>query len=139
MHVDVWVNVLDPSCASSTCGWSLEFYPIENTKLQVLLGYNSPDHYPDSELAQSGQSLKPYLLSAKHSSRTLNFNIFCLTLDRTTNNARWMLSYRFFLSIRPRAYKTMALYTGKNPVYKTTVLYCTIFLVIGILVPNIQF
>ncbi len=49
------------------------------------------------------------------------------------------LMYRFFLSIRPPAYKTMVLYTGKNPVYKTMVLYCTIFLEIGILVPNIQF
>ena len=48
-------------------------------------------------------------------------------------------TYRFFLSIRPPAYKTMVLYTGKNSVYKTMVLYCTIFLELGIRVPNIQF
>ncbi len=45
--------------------------------------------------------------------------------------------YRFFLSIRPPAYKTMVLCTGKIPVYKTMVLYCTIFLELGIRVPNI--
>ncbi len=45
----------------------------------------------------------------------------------------------FFLSIRPPAYKTVVLCTGINPVYKTMVLYCTIFLELGIRVPNIQF
>ncbi len=43
----------------------------------------------------------------------------------------------FFLSIRPPSYKTMVLCTGKNPIYKTMVLYCTIFLELGIQVPNI--
>ncbi len=48
------------------------------------------------------------------------------------------LAYRFFLSIRPPVCKTMVLNMGKNPVYKTMVLYCTIFLELRIRVPNIQ-
>ena len=41
---------------------------------------------------------------------------------------RQNITYRFFLNIRPPAYKTMVLYTEKNPVYKTMVFYSTIFL-----------
>ncbi len=82
VYVGVGVYVLDPSCANSTCAQSFSASPLKH-HVTGRQGCPNPDNYPDSEAASRSRGSQPvsnsYVLSAKQSSRTSNFNVCCLT------------------------------------------------------------